>query len=306
MDELDRLLMTHGGVLSTAWAARAGVASVDVARWCRSGRLLRVRRGAFVDRQGYAQAGLDERYRLRVDAVMASRPPEDLASHHAALALRSLPLWGVDLTRIDVLADVAGDFAVGGVWFHARCGLTAGRCDRPRAVSAARAIIQVAAASGVEPGVVAADAALARGLCRRRDLVDETAASPRMRATRKIANVIDLCDEHSESVGESRLRLLLVSAGLAVRSQVRVVDHGSVVARVDFLVGDRVVVEFDGAVKYTDDASGRALFDEKRREDRLRELGFEVVRVTWSDLARPERVLARIHAAINRARVRTA
>lgn len=106
--------MTHEGVLSTAWAARAGVASVDVARWCRSGRLVRVRRGAFVDRQLYARAGLDERFRLRIDAVMASRPPEDLASHHAALALRSLPLWGVDLGRMDVLADVTGDFALGG------------------------------------------------------------------------------------------------------------------------------------------------------------------------------------------------
>jgi hypothetical protein len=37
------------------------------------------------------------------------------------------------------------------------------------------------------------------------------------------------------------------------------------VARVDLLVGDRVVVEFDGAVKYAGDASGRALFEEKRR-----------------------------------------
>jgi very-short-patch-repair endonuclease len=306
MDELDRLLVTHGGVLSTADAARAGVASVDLARWCRSGRLLRVRRGAFVDREQYARSGLDERFRLRVSAVIAGRPPEDLASHHAALALRSLPLWGVDLARIDVLADVAGDFAIGGVWFHPRSGLTAGPGDQPRAVSTARAVIQVAAGSGVEAGVVAADAALARGLCRRRDLVDEAATSPRIRGTRRVASMIDLCDERSESVGESRLRLLLASAGLTVRSQVRVLHRGSTVARVDFLIGDRVVVEFDGAIKYADDPSGRALFDEKRREDRLRQLGFEVVRITWSDLARPERILARIHAALTRSSVRTA
>ena len=75
--------------------------------------------------------------------------------------------------------------------------------------------------------------------------------------------MIRLSDERSESVGESRLRLLLVSAGLPARSQVRVVDGaapgGSVFARVDLLVGERVVVEFDGAVKYSGDTSGRVL-----------------------------------------------
>lgn len=48
------------------------------------------------------------------------------------------------------------------------------------------------------------------------------------------------------------------------------------------------------------------MFEEKRREDRLRELGFEVVRVTWTDLERPNIVLDRIRAAIARARLRTA
>jgi very-short-patch-repair endonuclease len=118
--------------------------------------------------------------------------------------------------------------------------------------------------------------------------------------------MLRLCDARSESVGETRLRLMLVAAGLPVRSQVRISDGGTVFARVDLLVEDRVVVEFDGAVKYAGDVSGRTLFEEKRREDRLRELGFEVVRVTWADLERPQIVLDRVHAAIARARCRTA
>ena len=67
--------------------------------------------------------------------------------------------------------------------------------------------------------------------------------------------------------------------------------HAGVVgARVDLLVGDRVVVEFDGLVKY-EGAEGRAaLAAEKRREDWLRSLGYEVVRLTWADLDRPRRV----------------
>ena len=72
-------------------------------------------------------------------------------------------------------------------------------------------------------------------------------------------------------------------------------------ARVDLLVGEGIVVEFDGAVKYAGGASGRALSEEKRREDPLRELGFEVVRVTWADLDHPDWVLARVRAALARA-----
>lgn len=68
---------------------------------------------------------------------------------------------------------------------------------------------------------------------------------------------------------------------------------GAFIARVDFLFrAARVVVEFDGAVKYAG-ADGRdALVREKRREDALRALGYRVVRLTWADLRRPERVRA--------------
>ncbi|MGI8946590.1 MAG: hypothetical protein ACR2FV_01125 [Ornithinimicrobium sp.] len=40
-------------------------------------------------------------------------------------------------------------------------------------------------------------------------------------------------------------------------------------------------------------------------EDRLRELGYEVVRLTWQDLADPGGVHAKIRAAFARAAVRT-
>jgi len=48
------------------------------------------------------------------------------------------------------------------------------------------------------------------------------------------------------------------------------------------------VVEFDGAVKYAGADGRAALVAEKLREDRLRALGYEVVRIVWSDLARPD------------------
>jgi len=78
-----------------------------------------------------------------------------------------------------------------------------------------------------------------------------------------------------------------------------------------------VVVEFDGMVKYgrKRDAVDRwgnqltpqqVLVAEKRREDRIRELGYQVVRVVWSELDDPAGLARRIRAAINRARASAA
>jgi hypothetical protein len=54
-------------------------------------------------------------------------------------------------------------------------------------------------------------------------------------------------------------------------------------------------------MKYGGDAR-EALIREKLREDRLRALGLEVVRVTWSDLDHPARTAMRIRQAFARAR----
>jgi very-short-patch-repair endonuclease len=60
----------------------------------------------------------------------------------------------------------------------------------------------------------------------------------------------------------------------------------------------KVIVEFDGRVKYSD---GSALWAEKLRQERLAAQGYEVIRVTWSDiLDRPAEMLRRIRAAIQR------
>ena len=44
---------------------------------------------------------------------------------------------------------------------------------------------------------------------------------------------------------------------------------------------------------------------EKQREDLLRSLGYEVVRLTWADLARPKRVEALIRSAMRRVEARS-
>lgn len=89
---------------------------------------------------------------------------------------------------------------------------------------------------------------------------------------------------------ESRCRLWFRAAGLPAPTPQHLIrlPRGKR-ARVDFcFVEHRVVVEADGRVKYSDGAPWRRaddvpLWDEKLREDQLRDLGFEVVRAYWRD-----------------------
>lgn len=142
------------------------------------------------------------------------------------------------------------------------------------------------------------DAALHEGRCTTHEVEAVVARLVGAGARSHGYRLIRLSDPRCESVGESRARLVLVELGLDVRSQVAIYDDdGDFVGRVDFLVDGDVVVEFDGAVKY-DGAEGRdALVAEKIREDRLRALGYRVIRLTWADLDRPSYVAGLIRRA---------
>jgi len=77
---------------------------------------------------------------------------------------------------------------------------------------------------------------------------------------------------------------------------------GAFVARVDFFWDEfGIVGEFDGMIKY-DEGGSDAVRREKRREDTLRDLGYEVVRWTWAELFGFERVRARFERAVARSR----
>ncbi|MDR7330139.1 hypothetical protein [Corynebacterium guangdongense] len=94
-----------------------------------------------------------------------------------------------------------------------------------------------------------------------------------------LREVIRLSSALAESPLESEARVRLLQADLGpVREQVQIGDH-----RVDFLVGDDVITEVDGEVKYDGvtfnqpvDAVIRA---ERRREKALQNAGYVVLRV---------------------------
>jgi hypothetical protein len=84
-------------------------------------------------------------------------------------------------------------------------------------------------------------------------------------------------------------------------------ETGRFLGRVDFYFGDTGVLgEFDGRVRYgrlLRSAEGPAdvLVAEQRREEALRDSGFQVVRWTWDELRTGE-VAIRVYQAFARAR----
>lgn len=113
--------------------------------------------------------------------------------------------------------------------------------------------------------------------------------------------VAQFADGLAEAPSESLMRTLCLTYGLPIPElQVELFDSRGLIWRVDGLLrAFRVVLEVDGKGKYAD---RETLWREKVREDRLREAGWEVVRLTWEDVfSSPERAAARIRGAISRA-----
>jgi hypothetical protein len=146
----------------------------------------------------------------------------------------------------------------------------------------------------VDDAVVTLDRIVAGGLVSLLDVREAVSALPRGRGSAQAREVARLADGFAESPQETRLRLLLVRAGLpAPATQFRVFDDEGFVARVDLAYPDlRIAIEYDGLWH----AERRAFMDDRRRRNRLTAAGWVVLHVTVDDLRHPERLVARVKA----------
>ena len=106
--------------------------------------------------------------------------------------------------------------------------------------------------------------------------------------------VIDFADSRAESPGESYSRAVMHRYGFPPPKLQHsfLSAQGRLLGRTDFYWAEQKLVgEFDGAVKYGGTLSGESaqttLIREKRREDAIRATGTGFVRWAWADIAKP-------------------
>jgi hypothetical protein len=308
--ELKRVAASQGGVFSRAQAMAAGYTQEQIRARLTDGRWERVRYGQYVERVDVsALVPWDQqtfRHRRLVHAAMNSmRRGSAVVSHHSALVLHGIPVWHADLAEVQLTRTSGRCGSKAGVRHHQGILTPADttEVDGLAVTSVARAVAETASTTSFEAAVVSTDAALRRrgvGVEEFRRLLTVTECWP---GSPTIRAALTFADPLSESVGESRLRVLLHDEGLP-RPILQAVfeDDAGFVGRVDFYFPEyNTVVEFDGLLKYGD-GSREALIQEKIREDRLRALGLEVVRITWADLAHPARTAMRVRQAFSRSR----
>jgi hypothetical protein len=306
MDDSLRSRLAATGLVTARQADDLGVDQHRLARLVRDGELVRVRAGVYVDGERHRVAEPATRHLMEVRAVLTGLGPGYAASHLSAVVALGLPVLARDVGPVDVVGVGAGKARRDGrLRVHAAvpADLVVGLDGHEglRVVGPASAVLQAAALQGTRAGLIAADAALHRGLLSAAALGESLARTPLSRGRRAAELVTRLADGRSESPGETWARLLFHELGLkGLVPQVELRDAGGrVIARVDFL--DRahgLVVEFDGASKYAGGGTGQAaLVAEKIREDAIRRLGYRVLRLVWSDLLDPARLYRLVHEA---------
>ena len=303
-------LANPSGIVLRRDVAAAGIDDKALHAAVRQGRLHRLRQGAYVLTPAWQQADPIDRYRLLVHAVATQYGGRPVArSHVSACIEQGGPNWGLDLSAAHLthLDGTHGRREASIVHHHGKCHVD----DLTRDVdgwitSPTRTALDTASIVPRESAVVVLDWYLQRQLTTPEHLWQRFEAMKAWPDTLGLQMALRLADGRSESVGETRARLLLRDQRLpAPIPQLEIYGpNRRLIGRVDFAWPDlKVIVEFDGLVKYhryrrPGESIEEAVIREKRREDDLREAtGWTVVRLVWADLSRPDEVAARIRRA---------
>lgn len=317
---------------SSARLALTG-STAAIHRAFRAGQLVRLRRGYYVPTADWIAAKPHERHELSTAAVGLALGGPVFCRETAAVVLgvptlRVPPF--VDLAT-DVegktgrrrstftalgsgqLAEMARDTASYPLKFHLRRNIVpvwTGTFQSTGLVDTALDVIRhcpfsnsLVVADGVaralaKQGQLAVGAKLADHPDVAAALAGIEAVATRQRAFR----IATLAHTLAESAGESYSRAVFELLGFEQPIQQQSFsDSDGFIGRSDFWWPvQRIVGEFDGRGKYIDEALGGgdqasdAVYREKLREDRIRDLGMRVVRWGWSDLERPGRLRAKL------------
>ena len=294
--------------LTRAWLAE-GVDSSDLARRVRRGEIVRLRRGAYADQ---LDPEVRRRHRQLIAATLPIVGPNAVLSHESAAVLHGLPTWPDTLRRVHATHRQRDSGGHRRTQWHLHPGPLADTdvvvLEQWAVTSLARTVADLGRTAALERAVAFADAAFRLGLPRWQ-LDREVERAGGRHGIGRLRFVASFADARAESVGESRSRLLLHQVGLPPPiPQYKITDPatGLLIARSDFgWEEQRTLGEYDGRIKYGEllqpgQFAGDVVYDEKLREDLLRDLGHEMARWTTPDLLTPPVIRDRVLRAFAR------
>lgn len=288
------------------------------------GQKQRLIRGVYAPTSLWESADDDARYLLRIKAVVLTRRSRPVLSHYSAARVWGLPVLGRWPREVHIITPGRGARGPrNGIAWHteALADSEVVDIDGLLVTSRLRTMVDIARSTGFPSAVVCLDAGLRAhftlpdgrlsGDIPKDQLMEAVQALGTVRGCRPASLAAAFADGLSGSVGESVSRANIHLAGLpAPLLQVRYPRSDGSDDIVDFTwephhhVRQRTLLgEFDGKVKYTRNRfmGGRSIegvvFDEKVREDRLREPGRDMARWLWDVALSPARLRAKLLAA---------
>ncbi len=308
----------HPRLILTRTLVAAGEDPRRAQEAAKSGTLTRVRPGAYADAAEWRASRQEQRHRSFVLATLEAMRARPVLSHESAAVFHEIPLLGALPNQVQVTA-LRGGGGRSSTRIHKH-----GVRVMPEAVVArellvttpARTAIDLARTRSFASGLAAADHVLHSGLATADDLRAELEAAGRGKGTRRARLVVERADGRAESAGESLSRAQMYVLRLPIPDlQHEVLDaDGCFIGRVDFWWEELGLVgEFDGRAKYARGLTAQvvgsqgvgaqgvgaarltaqAVWEEKRREDWLRQVCRGVVRWIWDEARRPD-ILARV------------
>jgi hypothetical protein len=291
----------QGGVFTPAQAKACGWTHHGVLQALNSKHWKRLHPGVLVDASWFDHLDLSARHLVLLHARLQFRAHGWHAARRSAALVHGLPIIGKPPTTPQLVRDKNAP-RLRGVVRHERISTLPPEERTEVGVpvsSLGRTVADLARDECFRNAVVVADAALRAG-ADHEELLQVAKRCSTWPGGAAIKPVVHFASGLAETPLESISRVAFRQLSLpAPELQVEIRWWGEFVARVDFLWrAQNCIGEADGRSKYD---KVEDFYEEKRREERLRDLGFEIARWDWNTAYRPdERLRTTIARSLSR------
>jgi very-short-patch-repair endonuclease len=284
-------VVTRGQALVTGWSAH------EIDTLCRAGRWLRLAHGAYLVDPTDAPASR----RARVRAAVLSLGPGAAAVWGTAAELHGI----AGLPRSDeihvVVPSRAGKRRVGDDVHVQQVDLVRTELHTVAGIPVTRPVRTIAdllLQTGRYAAVALVDSALHRGLLTADGLTEIPGLVRRRRGAVAARRHLGEADGRAQSPLETRVRLRCVDGRVRPVELQHVIrdDDGHILGVADLAWPcARLAVEADGVEPH---GTPEAIYADRRRQNRLANAGWRVLRFTWQDTLRPDYIPYTVSAAL--------